>query len=204
MTSITVGYNHRAWATFWVKDATAEEIESLPEDGEELVTILQEWDAAGRLDHEGTQFDDNPEFFVDYVEPALVGSEVDRFTQVKRPILVYAFHTTDSGGGFNWAPHTDENYEALRNALEFDRDARNYETGTLVSLSVASTLEDLDEVTMFFEWALADAIEVGTVGHIIARYSLSPIDDSPCLALGRHYMLQRHSRRQCPAEKENQ
>jgi len=77
VSTITVGYNHRAWATFTVKDATAEEIESLPEDGEQLVTILQEWDAADRLEYESTQFDDNPEFFADYVEPALVDSHVE-------------------------------------------------------------------------------------------------------------------------------
>jgi hypothetical protein len=76
VSTITVGYNHRAWATFTVKGATAEEIEALREDGEQLITTLQEWDAAGRLEHEGTQFDDNPEFFVDYVETALVGSDI--------------------------------------------------------------------------------------------------------------------------------
>lgn len=77
MTSITVGYNHRAWATFWVKDATAEEIETLPEDGDQLITILRGWEAAGRLEHESTEFDDSPEIFADYVETALVDSDIN-------------------------------------------------------------------------------------------------------------------------------
>lgn len=116
----------------------------------------------------------------------------------KVPILIYAFHA-EGYGGFDWAPDTHENRTLLAQAMSRDVAFANYTTGTLVTLFLAPH-GDRDTVTDFIEGELQDAIEVGAVGHIIGRFNLSPIDDSPCLALGRHYMWQRHRRSECSAE----
>lgn len=90
-------------------------------------------------------------------------------TPAKVPIIVYAFHTTDEGGGFGWAPDTGNNRTILRSALIHDLTHRNYETGTLVSLSVAP-YTDVEQVTTLLEGEWQDAIEVASVGHVITRF----------------------------------
>ncbi len=84
----------------------------------------------------------------------------------KMPIVVYAFHA-EGYGGFDWAPDTVENRGILKGALIHDLTHLNYTTGTLVSLSVKI---DPAEITDLLEGELQDAIEVGSIGHIIARY----------------------------------
>lgn len=91
----------------------------------------------------------------------------------KVPLIVYAFHTTDESGGFLWAPDNEQARASFIELIDFDEHSRNYETGTLVSLSVRP-YESLEECTSIFEGELQDAIEVGAVGHIIKRYTLEP------------------------------
>jgi hypothetical protein len=88
----------------------------------------------------------------------------------KIPILVYAFHAIDCCGGFDWAPDTPENRGIFREALANDLIGQNYNTGTLVALSVLDH-DDRRAITECIEGELQDAIEVGTVGRIIARFS---------------------------------
>jgi hypothetical protein len=87
------------------------------------------------------------------------------------PILIYAFHTTDEGGGFDWCPDTPDNREVLRQHLVYDLTHRNYQTGTLVTLTLKQVPEDWSPITPFLEGEWQDAVEVGAVGHIIARFS---------------------------------
>jgi hypothetical protein len=85
----------------------------------------------------------------------------------KIPVVVYAFHA-EGYGGFTWAPDTEDNRVALRDELILDLTCRSYETGTLVSLSVPDLAPSM--VTDLLEGELQDAIEVGSVGHIITRF----------------------------------
>lgn len=91
---------------------------------------------------------------------------------MKQRVIVYAFHTFESGGGFDWAPDTRGNRIALMDTLLTDKKHGNYDSGTLVSLSIAEYNGDLEAVTDFFEGELQDAIEVGAVGHILGRFEL--------------------------------
>jgi hypothetical protein len=135
----------------------------------------------------GDSPDDNPEYVRGQVELYcdLFGIHMDEkewlmgavFRPPKVPVLVYAYHTFESGGGFDWAPFTDENLRILTETLATDRDHGNYDSGTLVSLSIARNGQSIEEVTEFFEWQLQDAIEVGTVGHIIARFNFEPVQN---------------------------
>lgn len=94
----------------------------------------------------------------------------------KVPVLVYAFHTFESGGGFSWLPDTPDNRDLLLSALRFDLAHKNYDSGTLVSMHVPEYGDDRQAVTDLFEWQLQDAIEVGRIGHIIERFSHEPVD----------------------------
>ena len=86
----------------------------------------------------------------------------------KIPIIVYAFHTPDSCGGFYWHSDTPENRLQMRDyLLNADFVNKNYSTGVLVALSIVGPPEKITET---IEGELQDAIEVGLVGRILARY----------------------------------
>jgi hypothetical protein len=88
----------------------------------------------------------------------------------KVPIIIYAFHTTDSGGGYDWGFDTPENRALLRGHLVTDLTHQNYETGVLASVTLNNVPENWERVAEFIEWELSDSVETGRVGHIIARY----------------------------------
>ena len=87
------------------------------------------------------------------------------------PVLVYAYHA-EGYGGFDWCPDTAENRAVLRDALILDLSHANYQTGTLVTLTIKEPAENREHITEFLEGEWQDAIETGRVGHILARYSL--------------------------------
>ena len=91
---------------------------------------------------------------------------------IKSPVVVYAFHTEDSSGGFFWAPDVPENRAALLSEWEKDRDFGDTTSGTVALFQLKPWLTDeAGTVAQFIEWELQDSLEMGYVGKILARYN---------------------------------
>lgn len=71
-----IGADIRSWTEFEVKDPTPEEIEILSREDETSVALAAELDKAERLIDGGIEYDDNPDLFADYAEPAVLDVEV--------------------------------------------------------------------------------------------------------------------------------
>lgn len=93
---------------------------------------------------------------------------------MKIPIVIYAFHLTDSCGGFMWAVDTPEHRTLYRLQMQRDRRAKDYDSGTVAVLSVPDYGFDIEQVSRLLEGELQDALEVGSIGHIVARFNDEP------------------------------
>lgn len=71
--TVQVGYNHRTWVSFEIKDATPEEITTLARgDEEEAIALAAQMDEAGRLTRVEEERDECPEIFTSAVECSIL------------------------------------------------------------------------------------------------------------------------------------
>jgi hypothetical protein len=94
----------------------------------------------------------------------------------KQTILVYAYHSTDCCAGFDWAPDTQGNRIDLMRTLREDEENLHCDSASLVTIRVPKC-DNSEWITGLIDGELQDAIEVGSVGHILARFHREACDE---------------------------